>query len=60
MRKLMLSSYVSLDGKSADTDEAVPGKDQFFAGVRVPSVDCGHFVPLERPEDFAAAGTTAA
>jgi pimeloyl-ACP methyl ester carboxylesterase len=29
--------------------------DQFFADVRLQHIDSGHFVPLERPREFAAA-----
>jgi pimeloyl-ACP methyl ester carboxylesterase len=29
--------------------------DRFFADVRLQHVDSGHFVPVERPEEFAAA-----
>jgi pimeloyl-ACP methyl ester carboxylesterase len=34
--------------------------DQYFANVRLQHVDSGHFVPLERPQDFAAAVAAAA
>jgi pimeloyl-ACP methyl ester carboxylesterase len=34
--------------------------DQFFADVRLQHVDSGHFLPLERPRQFAAAGAAAA
>ncbi len=34
--------------------------DRFFADVRLQQVDGGHFVPLERPQEFAAAVAAAA
>ena len=34
--------------------------DQFFVDVRLQQVDSGHFVPLERPREFAAAVAAAA
>ncbi|ROP33143.1 pimeloyl-ACP methyl ester carboxylesterase [Couchioplanes caeruleus] len=34
--------------------------DQFFADVRLQHVDSGHFLPLERPREFAAAVAAAA
>ncbi|GIJ43631.1 hydrolase [Virgisporangium aliadipatigenens] len=34
--------------------------DRFFTDVRIQHVDCGHFLPLERPHDFAAAVIAAA
>ncbi|MEV6303661.1 alpha/beta hydrolase [Actinoplanes sp. NPDC051861] len=33
--------------------------DQFFAHVRLQHIDSGHFLPLERPRDFAASVTAA-